>query len=152
MIYFQPRPQRNLKTINLFFCLPRTAKRCVMDEVYYILTTTVSIASWRHDNLPWGTPTRKVRWPFSYVVFGDHVINQKHIYTTKIPMTTKHSRVMAYNGELRTIKSHDPVITWSFDVTWQIKILSPLYLHCRNGWSHQTLQCGDVGIIFKFHF
>ena len=38
-------------------------------------------------------------------------------------MDTRISRVVIYNKGLIPIKSHDPLITWSCEITWQTKII-----------------------------
>ena len=46
----------------------------------------------------------------------------KHcIYTIAMSMVTKLDRVMTYHEELPSIKSHDPLVTWSCRNTWQTK-------------------------------
>ena len=45
-------------------------------------------------------------------------------------MSTKLGRVVTYNEELPPKKSHDYLITWSFEVMWQMKkVISPLELN-----------------------
>ena len=44
-----------------------------------------------------------------------------------MPMPTKLGRVVTYNEELPPIKSHDPLNTWPYKITWQTKfIITPL--------------------------
>ena len=40
-----------------------------------------------------------------------------------MPMTTKLGTVVTYHKELSPIKSHDPLIMWSREIMWQIKII-----------------------------
>ena len=42
-----------------------------------------------------------------------------------MPIATKLGRVFTDNEEFPLVKSHDPLITWSCEVTWQIKDISP---------------------------
>ena len=57
----------------------------------------------------------------------DHVTNFKNISTTSVPVTTKHGKVVTYVDGFLPIKSYDPFITWSSEITWQTKtIASPL--------------------------
>ena len=43
-----------------------------------------------------------------------------------MPMATKLSMVITYHKGLPPIKSHDPLIMWSCEITWQTKnIISP---------------------------
>ena len=46
----------------------------------------------------------------------------KNISTTTMPMATTPTlgRVLTYYDGFPTIKSHDPLITWSYEITWQI--------------------------------
>ena len=42
-------------------------------------------------------------------------------------MTTKISEVVTYDEEKPSVKLHNPLMTWSREVTWQIKhVISPL--------------------------
>ena len=43
----------------------------------------------------------------------DHVINETHISTTRVPMVTKLCRMVMYLEWLLPLKLHDPLITWS---------------------------------------
>ena len=45
----------------------------------------------------------------------------KHIFTTWVLTTTKLGRMVAYRRGLVPIKSDDPLIAWSFYITWQNK-------------------------------
>lgn len=50
-----------------------------------------------------------------------------YISNTKVPMVTKLGRVVTYVEELRAIKSHDLLRTWSWKIAEQTKvIMSPL--------------------------
>ena len=42
-----------------------------------------------------------------------------------MPMTTKLGRMMTYLDEILPIKSNDPLITWSCEITWQSKTIIP---------------------------
>ena len=44
-----------------------------------------------------------------------------HISTTIMSIPTKLCRVVFYHQGLPPIKLHDPLITWSFEITWQTK-------------------------------
>ena len=64
----------------------------------------------------------------------DHVVCQDTktiicISTTTVSMVTKVCRMVTYLEGLLAKKSHDPSNTWSFEITWQIKIISSL-LQC----------------------
>ena len=41
----------------------------------------------------------------------------KYISTTTVPMTTKLDRMVAYLDGLLPIKSHDPLLAWSCEIT-----------------------------------
>ena len=44
-----------------------------------------------------------------------------------MPIATKFGRVVTYYDGILAIKSHDPLTTWSKQITWQSKIIiSPL--------------------------
>lgn len=52
----------------------------------------------------------------------DHVTSWQHyISTTTMLISTKVGSVMTYRQRLPIIKLHDPLITWSCEITWQIK-------------------------------
>ena len=56
-------------------------------------------------------PTRKVTWPFDLLVLQDHLTNYKqYMFTTRVAMATKLSRMVAYLDGLFTIKSHYPLV------------------------------------------
>ena len=88
-----------------------------------------------------------------------------HISITTTITSTKLDRVVTYHEEVPPINSLDPLITWSCNITWQTKIitplagllpiwshdfarsrdkLTPLYLHCHSAFGHQTWQNGDL--------
>ena len=59
---------------------------------------------------------------FGHVVFWHHLANWNHcISTTTVPPVIRHGRLLTYFQWFLTIKSHDPLIMWSFGVSWQIK-------------------------------
>ena len=69
------------------------------------------------------------------VIHKDHLTNQTHcISTTRMSMATKLGRMVTYLDDLLPIKSHDPLITQSFEI-----ILS-LYLHYHSAYGQQTWQ------------
>ena len=50
-----------------------------------------------------------------------------YISTITVPMATSLGRMVTYFEQLLTIKSFNPLITWSYEITWQTKvIMSPL--------------------------
>ena len=54
---------------------------------------------------------------------ANHVTNLKHfIFTTAVPITTEFGRMMIYLETLLAIKSQNPLITWSFKITWQTRL------------------------------
>ena len=48
---------------------------------------------------------------------------KQYISTTTIPMATKLVRVVIYHEWLLSLKSHDPFITWSWEIAWQTEII-----------------------------
>ena len=75
---------------------------------------------WQDGNLPWWAPGYKFMWPY------DHMT--KIISPLPLPMATKLGRMVVYFDELLPIKSHDPLNTWSYKITWWTKIISSLSL------------------------
>ena len=54
-------------------------------------------------------------------------LNSLILHYHSITMTTKLGRMVAHLDGLLPIKSHDSLMTWSCDITWQAKtIISPL--------------------------
>ena len=67
-----------------------------------------------------------------------------------IPITP--GKAVTHNEELASIKSEDPLITWSFKVMWQIKsLIYPLtqWLQSPNlaGWLHATWYISTTTVI-----
>ena len=50
----------------------------------------------------------------------------KNISITIMPMTTKRGMVVTYHEELPPYRVNDPLITWSYKITWQIKTISTI--------------------------
>ena len=46
----------------------------------------------------------------------DHVTNENHISTTRVPMATKLFRMVTYLDWLLPLKLHDPLITLSWEI------------------------------------
>ena len=60
----------------------------------------------------------------------DQVTNWKHISTTTVPMATRLGKKATYLDGVLSIKSHDPLVTWSSVITWQTKIIISPLPHC----------------------
>ena len=64
------------------------------------------------------------------------------ISTTTVPIATKLGRMVTYLEQLSPVKLFDPLVMWSYKITWQTKtIITPLP-QCLYG--HQTWQVGDL--------
>ena len=50
----------------------------------------------------------------------------KNISTTTMPMVTKRGSVVTYHEWFLPSQPHDPLITWSCEITWQTKFITPL--------------------------
>ena len=70
--------------------------------------------------------TRQIKQVLVTSLRQDHVTNDKHISTTRVPMATKLGRMLAYLDGLLPIKSHDPLIKWSCEIPWQTKAILSL--------------------------
>ena len=56
------------------------------------------------------------------MVLQDHVTNWNHyIYIATILMATKLGKMVTYHEDLSLIHSHNILITWSHEITWQTK-------------------------------
>ena len=76
--------------------------------------------TWEDDDLLWGTSIHDFTWCFDHAAFGDLVTNWNYcIPTTRVLMVTSRSRNVTYLDGLLPINSHDPLITWFCEVTWQ---------------------------------
>ena len=80
--------------------------------------------------------TYKVTQHFGPMFRWGHVIHSKHSCTNTISIATKPDRMVTYT-ELCSIKSQDPLITWSCEVTWKLNML---YLHHHNDYGHQIWE------------
>ena len=80
--------------------------------------------------------TYKVTQHFGPMFRWGHVIHSKHSCTNTISIATKPDRMDTYT-ELCSIKSQDPLITWSCEVTWKLNML---YLHHHNDYGHQIWE------------
>ena len=98
--------------------------------LYLHFRNTYGHQTWQSDNLPWGDPNFKIRWPFDYGVTWH--MKKTYICTSTIPMATKFGRVVAYVWKTLTIKFCDLLITWLLDKC------KTLYLHFCNTYDHQT--------------
>ena len=77
------------------------------------------------DDLRWSTTSNKVTWPL-IAWSDDHVRNKKrYIYHSARPMVAKVNRQVASDGKMLSSKSHNPLITWTHQVTWQIENVIP---------------------------
>ena len=57
----------------------------------------------------------------------NHVTNLKYISTTRVSLATKLGKMVTCFDKLLPIKSYDPLIPWSCEITWHTKtITSPL--------------------------
>ena len=54
----------------------------------------------------------------------------KNITFTRLHKATKLGRMVAYLYGLLLIKSQDPLIKWSYEITWQTKTIISLLLQC----------------------
>ena len=57
-------------------------------------------------------------------------------------MATKRGRVMTYLGWLLPIRSHDHIITWSCNITWQTKIITYPLIKCICIWLSVLAEWG----------
>ena len=71
-------------------------------------------------DLPWEAPTHMISWPFSYVVLLGHVTVLKHISTTRALIAAKLGRIVTYLDVILPLKLIGPLVTWSYQINWQI--------------------------------
>ena len=80
----------------------------------------------QHGNLPLWAPTQNFTWSFNHVAFWDDVTNHNcYNLTTTVPLATKLDRMVIYLEGLLIlfIKPFNALITWSYKVTRQTKII-----------------------------
>ena len=54
------------------------------------------------------------------------ITKKPYVSTITISIATKLSRVLTYHGEVQLMKSEDPLIKWSREITWEANtIISP---------------------------
>ena len=107
--------------------------RNILKTLYLHYYSAYGHQYWYGGDLSWGYPNREVEWRFGHVVWQGHVTNKNHyISTTRVPVATKHGRMVTYPDWLLTIKSLGALIKWSCEVTRQMKtiicptIISPM--------------------------
>ena len=61
--------------------------------------------------------------------------------STKVGIITKHNSLVTYVAWLPPIQIHGPLVTWSCQITWKVKLL---YLHEQSVYSHKTGQVDDL--------
>ena len=82
--------------------------------------------TYQGGGLPWGAPTHKVTWSFGHVS-SDIMWQTKNISVAKVPIANKPSRMVTCLEGPLSIKLVDPLLTWSYEITAQIKtFISPL--------------------------
>ena len=91
----------------------------------------------------------KVSPPTIVTLQNSHVTNKNCFMSISTwLMDTKHDRVMAYGIGPPRIKSHDSLITWSYEFSWQAKtVISPVSSFTTLFLSftlHKTWQSGDL--------
>ena len=99
---------------------------------------SMAIKFGRVGDMQWSIPFHKVTKSFDHMVLQGHV---KHFSFCMTTTTKQNGKMVIHYKKPQPIKSHNPLNTWSCEVTWQIKnILSPLpqYLWPPNlaGWLH----------------
>ena len=77
--------------------------------------------TWQDGNLTWAVSAHKVIWPYmTCLARSRHKLKSLCIhYHNACDYQTWHEGI--YNEELRFINSHNPLITWSWKVTWNIR-------------------------------
>ena len=87
-----------------------------------------------------GAPTHKVTCFFDQMVLEVAWQIWCYISTWIRSIATKYGKVVNYCEGLPPLESHDPLMTWSCEITWQIKNMStttmPLTTKLVGGWSY----------------
>ena len=86
--------------------------------------------SWQNGDLPWRTPTYKVKWPLDHVVLQNYVTNCDHyISTTIVLIATKVGRLVRYLEGILPLMYHDSWVMRPYEITWETNYISPLPQH-----------------------
>ena len=92
---------------------------------YFHYHNSYSHPTWQGGDAPWVALTHQVMWPLDPVFLQDHMENWKcYIPTTKISIATKFGRLVTYHEEFPPIRLHEPLITWSWKITWKTMTLA----------------------------
>ena len=84
-------------------------------------------------------------WPFDHMVLRDHVTHWNHyISTNAMLMSTMLGRMVTNLEGLLPVMLLDPLVTWSWQITWELK---PLYLHYHSAHGHKTWYDGDLPLV-----
>ena len=97
-------------------------------RLYLYYHNAYGYQTWQGGDLPWRALAHKVIWHFNQVVVGRSRDKLKSLYLPyKVSMARKLGKTGTYLEGLLPLKSHDAMITWSCEITWQTKtIISPL--------------------------
>ena len=93
--------------------------------LYLYFHKTYGHHTWQVGELSWKTTSNKVTWPFDVVMWSRGKWKTLCFLSTR-SMATKLDREIAPDENILSTKSHNPLITWTYRLTWQIKkVLSP---------------------------
>ena len=97
-----------------------------------ISTTTMPMATKLGRMLTYlkGLLTIKSTTPWSRGLAKSHNKRNRYTSTNRAPMATRLGRMVASLDGLLPIKSHDPLITWSCEITRQAKTVISLLQEC----------------------
>ena len=85
-----------------------------LKSLYHHYYSAYGQQTWQHDNLPCWALAYKVTWVFDQVALRYHVTNWNHyVFTIRVPMAKKLSRMVTYLNGLLPIKPHGSLITLS---------------------------------------
>ena len=104
------------------------------------LTTLSHELTWQIESLisplPKGLWSPNFAGKLSHSVTWHHVTNKnQNFFSCKTPVATKLYRMETYHKGISPLMLHDPVITWSHKLTWQIKT-KYFPFHKANGSQH----------------
>ena len=125
----------------LTFCLVRLPDK--LKALYLHYYNIYGHKTRQDDDVPWLPFTHKVKW--TLIMWFCEITYQpkKNYLHYQMVMTTKRGRMMAYLEWFLLIKSHDHIITWSFNITWRtIKIIYPSTLSMTINFGRSSFHKG----------
>lgn len=90
----------------------------------FIPVNTYGYQNWQGGDIQLGSSFHNVKRSYDHEILQGQVKNRIcYISTTKRPMAIKLKKMVTYHKKLLSMKSQNPLKTWSHKLTWWIKII-----------------------------